>query len=459
MVAYTKHDLQFILGGIEVSETHAEMTNTIHVDMNGNRVWTVADLETSRQTLVDLVPNSLEPIGLRTITGELNNLVIGQGEFGATGQFPRLTDPDYRDDGLTGNPDDADGLAFGPPGSGAPVLDNTDYSQSDGPGFNGPPGPFSNGDVVDSDPRIISNLIADQSVNNPAAIAAAGADAGADGIFGTADDTFNDGVTLINPEVTVRVQAEDLTLESGFFIEAQGAADEGEVIRTVGHTLDAVASLTVGSGAGSEVVAGQNDIAITFFDESDGVSTLQLQVNGVDVGAPIVFDQDGGGNAAQAENLRTVTISDIDLVDGDVVTIVGDANAGELLRIDHLEFTAVNGIAGDGDEFFEIPNTAPDEGLSAQFNTWFVLFGQFFDHGLTQTKTGDSGTVYIPLQPDDPLYVEGSPTNFMVINRASVDPGADGVLGTDDDGPSVQNLTSPFVDQNQTYTSTPSAHI
>ena len=46
-------------------------------------------------------------------------------------------------------------------------------------------------DVVDADPRIISNLIVDQTANNPAA-ASLGAPVvmspGLDGIFGTADD-------------------------------------------------------------------------------------------------------------------------------------------------------------------------------------------------------------------------------------------------------------------------------
>ena len=62
-----------------------------------------------------------------------------------------------------------------------------------------------------------------------------------------------------------------------------------------------------------------------------------------------------------------------------------------------------------------LPNVAPDEGLSAPFNSWFTLFGQFFDHGLDLVNKGGSGTVFIPLQPDDPLYVEGSDTNFMVL--------------------------------------------
>ena len=51
-----------------------------------------------------------------------------------------------------------------------------------------------------------------------------------------------------------------------------------------------------------------------------------------------------------------------------------------------------------------LPNVSPDEGLSASFNSWFTLFGQFFDHGLDLVAKGQSGTVFIPLQPDDPLY-------------------------------------------------------
>jgi Ca2+-binding RTX toxin-like protein len=105
-----------------------------------------------------------------------------------------------------------------------------------------------------------------------------------------------------------------------------------------------------------------------------------------------------------------------------------------------------------------IPNVAPDEGLSAPFNSWFTLFGQFFDHGLDLVNKGGSGTVFIPLMPDDPLYVPGGLTNFMVLTRATIAPGADGVPGTADDVRPV-NTTTPFVDQNQTYTSHPSHQV
>ncbi|MGL5303567.1 MAG: peroxidase family protein [Aeromonas sp.] len=80
-----------------------------------------------------------------------------------------------------------------------------------------------------------------------------------------------------------------------------------------------------------------------------------------------------------------------------------------------------------------------------------TLFGQFFDHGLDLIPKGGNGAgsvVFIPLQPDDPLYVEGSNTNFMLLTRATVD-----------EEYNTTNLTTPFIDQNQTYTSHPSHQI
>jgi Ca2+-binding RTX toxin-like protein len=102
---------------------------------------------------------------------------------------------------------------------------------------------------------------------------------------------------------------------------------------------------------------------------------------------------------------------------------------------------AANGIVLEG-ENIQITNVAPDEGLSAPFNSWFTLFGQFFDHGLDLVAKGGAGTVFIPLMPDDPLYVPGGTTNFMVLTRATLDQNGEAI-----------NTTTSFVDQNQTYAS------
>ena len=302
-------DLQFILDQIVIAERNA-----------------------AGEDILDLIANSRLPFGLRTVDGSFNNLVdfanVDQTEFGAADNlFPRLLDPFFRND------QDGDHVHVSVRPGG--VVTNTDFGQS--------------GNVVDADPRIISNLIVDQTSSNPAAVAVAGS-AGADGVWGTPDDELNDGVSILR-------------------------------VRT-----------------GQDAIFGTPD----------------------------------------------------DIAD------------------------------------FSFENVAPDEGLSAPFNLWFVFFGQFFDHGLDLLQKGGSGTVFIPLQADDPLIagadsgdiptpvdasLDDLPANlrFMLLTRATNQPGPDGILGDNPLTPRVDegaddihehlNQTSPFVDQNQTYTSTPSHQV
>ena len=233
------------------------------------------------------------PAGLRTTDGTFNNLIPGQSRFGAADTlFPRLTTPVFI------NEADGDTMPLGPPGSGAPTITNTNYGAS--------------GSVADADPRIISNLIVDMSVNNPAAI-----------------DAF-----LNNP----------LSMEA--FVGLTGMAE---------------------SAAAAWLVDPTNVVAAT-----------------------------------------------------------------ELMKT--------------------IPNQSPDIGLSPGFNSWMTYFGQFFDHGLDLVTKGSNGTVYIPLQPDDPLYSTApGALNFMVLTRATATV-IDGV-------PQHENTTTSWIDQNQTYTSNSSHQV
>ncbi len=109
-------------------------------------------------------------------------------------------------------------------------------------------------------------------------------------------------------------------------------------------------------------------------------------------------------------------------------------------------------------ETLDIPNVTTDFGLSPPYNGFFALFGQFFDHGIDFTKK-TSNMVMMPLATDDPLYVPGGRTNFMILNRAENQPGPDGVLGTEDDIQDGTNTDSPWVDQSQTYSSNPSHQV
>jgi hypothetical protein len=130
------------------------------------------------------------------------------------------------------------------------------------------------------------------------------------------------------------------------------------------------------------------------------------------------------------------------------------------------------GVDIAGLEQYFIPNTAPDEGLSAPYNAFISFFGQFFDHGLDLVNKGGNSAVYMPLQADDPLYcrtviTNGSPVhsratgetcdpdnNFMVMTRAT-----QSECPADAAGPCFINATTPHVDQQQTYGSHGSAQM
>ncbi|MGH6636996.1 MAG: peroxidase family protein, partial [Polaromonas sp.] len=289
-----RSDLQFILDQIKIGEANSGAYGA------------------PAQDLLTLLQNSRVPFGLRTVDGSFNNLVQGQTTFGAADQnFPLLLDQNFRNE--------QDEAAFN-------GITNTNFATT---------GPVA-GNVVDSDPRIISNLIVDQTITNPSAVQA--------------------------------------------FIEA---------------------------GLGTQAL--------------DALGNPAFNPDGT----PILLD--------------------------------------------------LNGLVIPRGQTLTIPNMTPDEGLSAPFNAWFTFFGQFFDHGLDLVSKSGTGTVFVPLQPDDPLITHGPDgiagtgdelTNpalqFMMLTRATntvVQPGPDGLLNTADDIHLQNNQTTPWVDQNQTYTSNPSHQV
>ena len=95
--------------------------------------------------------------GLREVAGTDNNSVPGQETFGSADQvFPRVTTPVFRTVVVN-----IDGTIFDPnPGVAGDTMTTT-YADTSATGL-----------VVDSAPRTISNLIADQTANNPAALEA-----------------------------------------------------------------------------------------------------------------------------------------------------------------------------------------------------------------------------------------------------------------------------------------------
>ncbi|HEY5424864.1 MAG TPA: peroxidase family protein, partial [Ilumatobacteraceae bacterium] len=106
-------------------------------------------------------------------------------------------------------------------------------------------------------------------------------------------------------------------------------------------------------------------------------------------------------------------------------------------------------------------------------NSLFTVFGQFFEHGLGNIATDQSGSVFVPMRGDDPLIagpdrvlgtVDDLPpaSRFMVLSRGTnvAGPGLDGVLGTaDDTSHEALNTGSSWVDLSQAYASHPSHQV
>jgi Ca2+-binding RTX toxin-like protein len=330
-------DIEFVLKQIKIAEANANGIAQLNIllDANGQvisdpnatnpetgaRYYTIGTFVPVLADQPRAIPDAQTPFGLRTVDGTYNNLIEGRQTWGASGQpMPRLFDSG----GYLNDPD-GDQVVFGAGTPGQVTLSNGNYTP-------GTPSSVGPGSVADADPRLISNLIVDMSLNNPAAI---------------------------------------------------------------------VAALTF---AGSETIHGATgDLAL--------VQGLAWQTHMVVLTDPL---------SSQPERVAAM-------------------DAVNLLLAPHaLEVDETGSLV--------IPNVAPDEGLSAPFNSWMTFFGQFFDHGLDLISKGGAGTIYIPLQPDDPLYVEGGFNNFMVLTRSTPVVGANGVL-------TQQNNTTSWVDQNQTYTS------
>ena len=446
----------------------------------------------------------------------------GNSDFGAADTlFPRLVTASFLNDA------DNDTINLGPGG----VVTNNNYGNA--------------GNVADADPRIISNLIVDMSLNNPAAVAAALKYAGIEGAEATAaaadiataralvqstsagvgpaaaaeaaalaalnsattalnaaiaadtaaQATFTaytaaialapasataatearDAVTLFASLVGPTAEAGDLALLGAAITEATEAQTAAAAVLAVLASGPNVTAADLATATANSVNAA---LLVTQLTNLQTALNLDPNVNAPDVAAAAglgitnviaanavassLNDANSLGqattNAATAAgNLTTANAAftsaqntyDAAVIASDAADTAGAAAASDFAAL--LDGLGV--ILNDGGSLV-IPNTAPDEGLSAPFNSWFTLFGQFFDHGLDLVTKGQNGFVFVPLEADDPLVTHGPDgvagtgdevTNpslqFMALKRATPD------------GTEHTNTTTSWIDQNQTYTS------
>lgn len=534
MVQLNRNDLDFILRQIKLAEAH-----TAAIEAGAD----------PRVALEQLVSSPLLPYGLRTVDGSFNNFQPTMTQFGSSDEVMiRLLAPSY-------------GQAEANPRTGQ----QTSYNSA-------------SGSVYDSQPRIISNLVADQSLGNPAAIAAAlasvditgaqaleivgrvmelqaaaraahaavagAADAAqvaydaADAVVSTAATSEADAQEALDAATAAQLDAAAAADAAGAALTAAAAALAAHATTLAAAQQTAAEELAESQAAAADVAdkldarnIAQALLAVAVDNAAQALAVFTANPNATNAAAyaAAVEERDDAQlahaqaedahedavaalAAAQATHAAAVTalqaattqqqalLAQLDAAEdgaaaanaglssanaalsaaGDALAAASEALADAIAARDAIPTgaaaTAVasaaaaaadgavtaelasHGVTMDGDNVF-IRNIAADLGDTASFNSFMTIFGQFFDHGLDLTAKGGSGSVYIPLQPDDPLYVPNSPTNFMVLTRATNDPGADGVLGTADDVRDHRNETTPWIDLNQVYASNASHQV
>ena len=184
--ALNQADLAFVLKQIKIAEAHANGAALTEIRLNAAGEVITDPAQYHPETgaflgdpaLPRVIPDPHVPNGLRTVDGSYNNLIAGTGDLG---RLRRADAAPLRAE-LRQRRRSATTMPFGPPG--APVVTNTNYGVTNGsptdpnaPGGNG----GHTGNVADADPRTISNLVVDMTINNPAALVAALAFAGISG--------------------------------------------------------------------------------------------------------------------------------------------------------------------------------------------------------------------------------------------------------------------------------------
>ena len=426
-------DLKRILDNIKIAEQHAAGGNLVDIINQAAGPGNAA---------------AIVPFGLRTVDGSYNHLLPGDERVGAADElFPRLLTPTWRNE--AGTPRD-DKITL--PGGG-PTINNDNYN--------------TKSSVADADPRIISNLLVDETINNPAALDAAlrlvvpgtvgeddanawvaaralelsnaykawqAADAASDAEWNAKANAYNTAITSAGT-VTTKV---DLALAKlGELINGLADNSADQVDRDAAQAAkDAADAAVVAQNAVIDALNRDNPNPNDDLPELGAATDLLTKLTALAAAATVAVNAFvNGGNtvidlgeysamfaakaqAQEASGIAAGNKADLEAAKTDALnhskTALGDAYE-DLWKAAGLDISSDNSIM--------IPHESADIGLSPPNSGWMTLFGQFFDHGLDLVTKGGNGTVYMPLRTDDPLYDKGQDG---VANQLSVRFDADG---------------------------------
>ena len=136
------------------------------------------------------------------------------------------------------------------------------------------------------------------------------------------------------------LEAEDMTLDDGFVVEANTAASGGLIIRG-NSAADATPGQASAAFMGSE---GQYDITVTYFDEYDGISSMAVFLND-QLLAQWLADENPACRDCASPNESTrrsrVVATGIEISPGDEIRLESTVNHYEYGRFDKIDFTRV----------------------------------------------------------------------------------------------------------------------
>ena len=134
------------------------------------------------------------------------------------------------------------------------------------------------------------------------------------------------------------LEAEDMTLDDGFVVEANTAASGGLIIRGNGPA-DATPGQASAAFMGSE---GQYNITVTYFDEYDGISSMAMFLNNQLLEQWLAEENPTCRDCA-SPNERTlrsrVVATGIEISPGDEIRLESTVNHYEYGRFDKIDFT------------------------------------------------------------------------------------------------------------------------
>jgi Ca2+-binding RTX toxin-like protein/uncharacterized protein YdeI (BOF family) len=130
----------------------------------------------------------------------------------------------------------------------------------------------------------------------------------------------------------IRLEAENMTLNSGYVVKDRGFADNNQLIHLTELTGKATAAFN-----GTE---GTYDVVLKHYDESDGEGTVRLTIGNNE--RRIDLDQDLVGSRPSVNNqVQTTVFSGLQINPGDNIEIRGAMDKGEVAAVDWIELIPV----------------------------------------------------------------------------------------------------------------------